>query len=277
MPSFNLNSLKFPVTLLLCFLLNVIVHGNLWVSFLNSLLLGLTFHFFEHFSNKTISTIKLPLLVLLVAIPIFNTNHQDTVLVILATGIAMLYILYIRVKFKALIIFTILIYILIAGLYAGEVIGFPFAIHKERLIFNNNRVNNLIADTQNSALYLPYNLRPLIFNSSIYLYSMLATAAEFFLIKNISSALLLANLYPLFKGLILDLKYWNGGKMLICLGIFLIPFVTVSSRSINTFNIYLLMSPLLVYFILQGLNLINKKIYLILILISLFLITSPLK
>lgn len=271
------SSIKFIVLFLLCFFLNILNHGNIWIGVLNTLLLGLSLYFFQNFSHQKISSIKSPYLILLGTIPLFNHYYENYILIFFAIGIILLFLIYLKIGLKYLLVFLIFLYMFVASLYAGEIIKFPFSLQGDRLIFNDNWTNLAITGMQREALYILYSLRLLIFNSSVYLYVMLSKMAELFMLKNLYDVLLVANLYPLFNGIILDLRSWKKQKLLIISSIFLISFTVVSSRAVDIFNTFLLMSPFLMYFILKGLGSINEKIYILLMIFSLFIVTSPFK
>lgn len=265
------------VLLLFCFLLNILNHGQLWIGALNTLLLTLSIFLFQNYSHQKISSIKSLYIILLGAIPLFNHYYQNYILIFFAIGIILLFLMYLKLKFKYLLTTIILLYIFVASLYAGEILKFPFSFQGDLLVFNNNWTNQAITEMQREALYIPYILRPLVFNGLVYIYVILSKTAELFMLKNLYDVLLIANLYPLFQGIISDLKFWDRRKLLIISSIFLISFTVVSSRAVDIFNTFLLLSPFLLYFILKGFGSINKRIYLLLMVISFLIVTSPLK
>lgn len=277
MPSLTLNSLKLAALLLLCFSLNIISCGSVLFGVFNSLLLTLALLFFQSYSGKKVLSIQFLLIALLGTVPLFTHYYKDIIIVFLAIGMILLFLIYTKIRFKFFLIFIIFLYIPIATLYAVEIIQLPLSFQSDWLIFNNIWTNQAIAEMQKEALYIPYSIRPIIFNKSVYLYVMLSKFTDLFTINNISNVLLLANLYPLTKGIILYLNPWDKKRSLIILSFFLISFIAVTSREVDVFNTFLLLSPFLVYFILLGISSINKKVYFSLIILSYFLITSPLK
>lgn len=265
------------VLLLFCFLLNILSHGQVWIGALNTLMLALSILLFQNYSHQKISSIKSLYIILLGAIPLFNHYYENYILIFFTIGIILLFLMYLKLKFKYLLTTIILLYIFIASLYAGEILKFPFSFQGDLLIFNDNWTNQAISEMSKDALYLPYPIRPLIFNSSVYIYVIFSKTAELFMLKNLYDVLLIANLYPLFKGIILDVRFWDRRKLLMIVCIFLIPFTVVISRSVDIFNTFLLLSPFLMYFILKGFGSINKRVYLLLIIFSLLVVTSPYK
>lgn len=266
--------------LLFCFTLNIINHGNILVGILNSLLLLFSIFFYLEFSHQKLSSFKssfpVPPLIFIAAIPLFTQNH-DVFVILLATGTSLLFLYYFTSKFKKIVFLIIILYLLLSSFYASGVIKLPFLFQSNRFILSDDWTNLYISRMQVEALYMPYKLRLIIFNSSVYFYVLLSKVAGLFTFKNYYDVLLVANLYPLAKGLILDLKNWNRSKTLIILSIVLVSFVTVSSRSVDILKTFTLLSPFLLYFILRGFNSINKMLYFVLFIFSIFIASSPYK
>src|SRR3989344_3589019 len=267
------------VILLTCFLLNLINHGNILTGILNTLLLFLSILFYLKFSYQKLPSIKSlifisPLLIFIAGIPIF-THSYNIFIVLLALGLFLLLLLYSGSNYKKILTFVILFYVLAASFYANGLIQLPFSPQIDRFIFSDDWIKLYINQMQNEALYIPYKIRLLVFNGSIYFYILLSKMASLFIFKNLYDLLLIANLYPLVQGIIIDLKDWNKSKTLIILPIFFISFITVVSRTIDIFNAFILLSPFFVYFILKGMPSINKIIYLLLYVFSLVMVFSP--
>lgn len=267
--------------LLICFLLNIIFHGNIFIGILNTFLLFLSIVFYLKFSSQRLSSIKSlnfisPLLFLIGAIPIFTHNYHFYN-VLLALGLCILLLFYLSSSYKKLLVLIILFYILIASFYSSGLIKVPFSFQTQQFIFSDEWTRLYISQMQQEALYVPYKIRLLIFNNSIYLYTLLSKMVSLFMFKNLYDLLLIANLYPLAKGLILDLKDWNRSKTLIIIFVLLISFTTVISRAVNIFDAFILSSPFFIYFILRGFKSINKIIYLALFILSVVIASSPSK
>src|SRR3989338_9531431 len=242
--------------LLVCFLLNIAGHENILIGILNTLLLFLSIAFYLKFSNQKLSSTKL--LLLIGAIPIFSHNY-NVLTVLLAIGICVLLLLYFSIsRFKNIFIFIVLFYILVASLYANRLVELPFSLQSSQLIFSDNWINLYISQMQREALYVPYKIRLLLFNGSVYSYVLLSKMASLYTFKNLYDVLLIANLYPLVKGLMLDFKDWNRSKTLLIFFVLLISFTTVISRRVDIFNTFVLLSPFLMYFTLKGFKSINK-------------------
>ena len=265
--------------LLLSFSLNIINHGNILIGILNTLLLFFSIYFFLKFSHQKLSFIKFPylaspLIILIGAIPLF-TRANDIFIIFIAIGISLLTLFYLSTKFKKISIIIIVIYLLFAGFYASGLIKPPFSFQTNLLIFNDDWTNLYITQMKTESQYMPYIIRTLIFNPAAHFYVMLSKIAGLFTLKNLYDALLIANIYPLIKGLTLDLKNWNKSKKLIIFCILLISLSVVVSRSVEITNTFILLSPFLIYFILRGLNSVNKIIYIVLFVISIVIATSP--
>lgn len=268
--------------LLICFSLNIITHGNILIGTLNTLLLFLSISFYLKFSHQKLSSIKSlnfisPLLFLIAFIPLFTHNY-NIFNVFLPIGLCLLLLLYFTSsRFKNILIFIILFYILITSFYANGLIKLPFSLQSNQFIFSDDWINLYISQMQKEALYVPYKIRLLLFKGSVYFYVILSKMASLYTFKNLYDVLLIANLYPLVKGLILDLKDWNRSKTLIILCMLLISFITVISRTVDIFDTFILSSPFFMYFILRGFKSVNKIAYLALFILSIVIATSPSK
>ncbi len=268
-------------TLFLSFLLNILNHGNILIGILNTLLLFFSIYFYFKFSHQKLSFSKStdfnsPFIILIGAIPLF-TRANNILIILIEIGICLLTLFYLTTKFKKISALIIVVYILFASFYANGLIKPSFSFQPNLLIFNDDWTNLYITQMKTESHYMPNIIRSLIFNPSVHFYVMLSKIAGLFTLKNLYNVLLIANIYPLVKGLTVDLKSWNKSKTLLIFCIFLISFCMVLSRSADyvNMNTFVLMSPFLIYFILRGLNSINKIIYLALFVISIVIATSP--
>ena len=268
------------VVLLLCFSLNIVKHGNILIGILNTLLLFFSIYLYFRLSNQRLSFKSLknlsPLFIFIAPIPLFIQN-QDIYIILLAIGINLLILCYLATRFKKTLVLVISFYILFACFYANGIIKLPFSIQSDLLIFTDDRVNLYISQMQKEALYMPYRLRLLLFNSSVYIYVILSKLAGIFTFKNLYDGLLMVNLYPMIKCVVLDFNNWNKSKILIIYCILMISLFTVSSRTVDIFKTFTLLLPILMYFILKGLGYVNKAIYIVLFVISIVIATSPLR
>ncbi len=266
--------------LLFCFTLNIINHGNILVGILNPLLLLFSIYFYLKFSGQKLLSFKSSFfvspLILIGAIPLF-TQNQDVFVILLAIITSLLFLYYLTSRFRKIVFLIIILYLLLSSFYTSGVIKLPFLFQNNQFILSDDWTNLYISRMQDEALYMPYKLRLIIFNGSVYFYVYLSKIAGLFTFKNLYDVLLVANLYPLAKGLILDLKDWNRSKTLIILSMLLVSFITVSSRSVDILKTFTLLSPFLIYFILRGFNSMNKILYLVLFILSIVIAISPYK
>jgi len=198
-------------TLLLSFSLNIINHGNILIGVLNTLLLFFSIYFYIKFSHQKLSFTRFPqlgspLAILIGAIPLF-TRANDILILFFAIGFCGLILFYLTTRFKKISILIIVVYLLFVSLYASGLINPPFSLQPFLLIINDDWTNLYIAQMQTESMYMPYIIRSLLFNSSAHLYVMLSKMAGLFTLKNLYEALLIANIYPLVKGLTLDLIF----------------------------------------------------------------------
>lgn len=258
-------------TLCLSFLLNIINHGNILIGILNTLLLFFSIYFFFKFSHQNFNS---PFIILTGATPLF-TRENDILIIFIAIGICLLTLFYLTTKFKKILILVIIAYLLFGSFYANGLIKPPFSFQANLLIFNDDWTNLYITQMKTESQYMPNIIRSVIFNPSAHFYVLLSKMAGLFTLKNLYDSLLIANIYPLLKGFALDLKNWNKSKTLLIFGTLLISLSMVVSRSVEINNTFLLLSPFLTYFILRGLNSVNKKIYIALLIISIVIAISP--
>lgn len=141
-------------------------------------------------------------------------------------------------------------------------------LNKDHSIFSMIEVQDGIKKHQKDALYIPFRLRPLIYNDLIYINFSLSRIADFISLKTLYDILLLANLYPFFWGL--------KRKKFIAFAAILVALLLIGiNKSPDKFSSFFIISPILVYFILRGLEKVNTKIYLFLLAVSLVIITGP--
>lgn len=178
-------------------------------------------------------------------------------------------ILVIRNKYKLWIPILGFLYILIASLFISGIITWPFHFQIDHTILANKHISDAILQHQQDALYLPFKLRPALFNGLVYIYFSLTHAFYFVTFSNLYDLFLLANLYPLVVGLINLVKNHAFPERLFILGGIGTTLAVIGfSRSVPESSILFVTSPLLIYLILIGLKEINIKWYLALLVIS---------
>lgn len=168
------------------------------------------------------------------------------------------------------ILLIIIFWIFFGGLLTTRVIHKDLSIDKVKLIFDMPSIKDSISQHQKDARYLPYKLRLVVFNDSVYLYQILRNIANFWNLYNINHIFLLANLYPIYYGfkLIYKDKYI---RYLCVLGIFSGSLVIGINKMVDARMASLFMMPIFVYLIFKGIKKINLKIYLSLLLVSVIL------
>lgn len=259
---------------LLTLTLNLIYHHSLLVAFLNSLTLGLSIHFIQRFLNLKLSAFNIFLTTFLALMPLFHykpANNFFSLLPLLSLGI-----LYLYTQFqKKLILIVWMLFLVLGMLYSNDIIKYPFKVQDHQLIFSSQEINNNLTKHQQDALYIPYRARQIVYSHLIYLYASLTSFFNFLSLKNLSDILLIANLYPLFTGIIYILKQ-NTKLTYPCIAAFLISIVTIGiDRSTDKYQSWYLLGPIFVLLIMLGAQRISKKLYLILWVLSFFIFISP--
>jgi len=268
--------IKICFPFILCFVLNLVNHNNIFDAISHAIILALGLLFYKLFTKEKITKIQTLYLAILGALPVYWHYISNTSVYV--SVFALLLILLTQFKFKNRILaFLIIIGSFIFSLYANNLIIFPFKFLKEMLIFSDRWTNEAISTLQKEALYLPYKIRYLVFNKSVYIYSLIANVAELFTLKNLSDILLLANIYPLLAGFIKILKTPPEDKAIFYGYIISVLLAASLTRSANNLIPFLSLSPYFLLFILTGFKEVNRKIYFLLIILSLILLTSPVK
>lgn len=265
-------SLLLPaLSALLSLFINFLLHHTLSVALLNSLTLGLSVCFFQYFLPPIKSLFNNFFIIFLGAIPLFffiPTNKFFLFLPLFFLGF-----LYLYKRFsKKYVLIICGLFLLFGNLYSDGIIEYPFSVQSSQLIFNSPEISYNMHRHQQDALFIPYKARLLVYSPLIYVYAALTNLFYFFNLKNLSEILLFANLYPLFTGIYIILKQKNSIKN-IFLAALLITATTIGiDRSTDPFQSLYLLGPIFIYIILLGMQAINRKLYIILWILSLFLI-----
>lgn len=237
---------------------------------INITLLILTFFLFSKYNNRKISGKYILLLLTLLFAPLFN--YQANQLIFNFLPYLTLFFLFLVISFnKRVLILTIgLFYILVAGLLISNIIVWPFHFQIDHTILANKHISNAISQHQHDALYLPFKLRPVLFNGLVYPYFLFTQIFTFLSFSSLYNILLFANLYLLILGLISLLKNPSSTKKFFVLGGIIITLLVIGfSRATSEMSVLFVISPLFIYLILIGLEKVNIKIYLALLIISL--------
>lgn len=268
------NKFTYIAVFFLSLILNIVNHKNVVVAILNTLFLYTSIYYYLKFSNKKFSSYKFTSIILLATMPLILKN-TNPLIILLGIGTNLLLLFYLTTKYKKILLLVLLVYLLFTSFYAGGLIKLPFSLQNSLFIFKDNWTIYYIDQMRAESLYVPYRLRLLIFNSSVYLYVLFSKVVGLLTLKNFYDAFLLANIYPFIKGLISFFRKWDSSKSLMTLAVFVILFGSCMSRSIDTTNTYILLFPFLLFFIIRGLGSLNKKIYYVLYILSLVIALSP--
>lgn len=237
---------------------------------INIIILISTFLLFFRYGNRKISIKYILFIIILLFAPLFNYQAEQLIFSFLPFLTLIFLFLVIFYNKNQLILIISLLYIYFASILISNIIVWPFHFQIDYTILANNHIPNAIFEHQHDALYLPFKLRPILFNSLVYFYFIFTQIFTFLSFSNLYNIVLLANLYPLILGLISLLKYPSSTKKLFILGGIIITLLVIGfSRSISEISVLFIISPLFIYLILVGLEKVNTKIYLVLLFISL--------
>src|SRR3989344_7178430 len=239
-------------TFLVIFGLNIAFHGHLSVALINSLLVFLLVIFFRFLSDSEKTKKEKYLALLPITIPLFFYNPQDLVTYLLPIVVLVSWILLAYSNYNKWFFFTGIFLIFISQLIAGGIVKIPFDIETDKLIFNTPSIQNAVEKHQQDALYFPFKLRAVIFNDLVYVYYGLTRAFDFLTLKAFYETLLLANLYPLFVGILTILKQNKTRDKFIYLNLLATLLVIAINQSPDKFISFLIVSPFLMYLIFLG-------------------------
>lgn len=262
--------------IILCFLLNILLNNTPLVSLLNSTILGLTLLIIIQVGKHYL---KLPLLFILstALIPLltYSPAHPELYVFVIISIVSWLTAInFPRYAIPASIIGVFVFFW--GTLLSNQIFSTPFTPNYERLIWRVPTLNQSIINHQKDALYLPYRLRLLIFNKSVFIYTFFNQIAKLLTLRNLYDTILLANIYSLSRGV--SIVYENRNKLTNKIALMVMLF-TLTVAGINTspdkFNSLFMALPFIIYLIVSGFEKINKKVYIALFIISVVLVTSP--
>ncbi len=264
----------FIASLILCFLINIFSHHNLNYAFYNSILYGTSFLLVYNFVKEYKK--GFPILVISTCfIPLFNFIPDKPVVYVFLYTYVILFALG-TVKFNRLLIMIGFLLLLWGTMISNSILTFPVKLNRERLIFNDRVTQEKILYHQKDARYVPYRLRQVLFNQSVYIYSLFTSVANFLTLKNLYDTLLLANIYPLITGSLRAIKNKKNSLNRTVLFGLLLTFVIIGiNRSPDKFSSLFMASPLIFYLIISGIQKVNTNIYAVLFIISLILAVGP--
>jgi hypothetical protein len=160
--------------------------------------------------------------------------------------------------------------VMLGGFLTTRVVSKNFSIDKVKLISDMPSIRDAVAQHQKDALYVPYKIRLIIFNKSIYVYQVLRNIANFWNLDNFNKIFLWGNFYPIILGLrTLWLK--QRDKFWICIsGLSAGSLVIGLNKMTDARGASWFMLPIFVYLFFKGIKKINKKVYACLLAISIF-------
>lgn len=255
-------------------LLNYFTHRDLLISFINPLTLVSSIYLFKkylitrNFLFNSFFIISLGLIPLFYYLP--NSN-LISLLPLISVGILSLYK---HISRKWVIIIWV-IFLLVGNSFSGEIIKYPFNIQNSQLIFNSPEINYNIKRHQTDALFIPFKLRQIVYSDFIFIYAILTNFFDFLNLKDLYDVLLIANLYPIFVGCYKIFMEKNGLRNIYLTTFIVVIFTAGVDRSPDKFQSLYLLGPMFINLIILGVQGINKKLYLFLLLLSLFISISP--
>lgn len=259
---------------LLCLSINILSHNSVLISFSNSFSLILSIFLFEQYSRQKIS-INPIFIIFFGFIPLFHFKPQSPELSLGLLLISILWLLGIKFSKLKIIFYSLILFLFIYGtLVNGSIAYLNGTFDHERLLFSDQISKNIVVNRQEDALFLPYRLRPIVYNSSIFIYSALEKIFQLISLKTIYDILLLANIYPLIIGIVTELKIKKQNWFLYLNLIITLGLIGIN-RSPDKFNSFYYAAPMFLYLILAGFKKINLKIYSFLLLLSLYIVYSP--
>jgi len=176
-----------------------------------------------------------------------------------------------KLVFKIILSIILATVVFVGGLFTIGVIRPDLSIYNQKLIFDDPTLKDGAVKHQADARYLPYTLRKVVFNKSVYVFRIVRNIVVFWNLNNINNSILIANLYPVVVGfgiLVKKKKEWwlwlsgfVGGSLAIGIN------KMVDARSATYFIL-----PIFAYLIFVGIKHVNIKIYGILLIVSLLLV-----
>jgi len=174
---------------------------------------------------------------------------------------------FVKLCFLVIVIITVLV----GSLFSTRVLDFNLSVDKVKLITDAPSIRDSILQHQRDARYVPYRIRLILFNDSVYGYQVLRNIANFWNLNDINKTILLANLYPVIVGFWLLTK--QRYKWWFCLsGVLAGCLVIGINKMVNNRAATWFMLPIFFYTALNGAKRINLKFYSVLLAISLLML-----
>lgn len=173
------------------------------------------------------------------------------------------------IKFGFFLLFLLIIFV--GTLYTTRVITKEMTVDKVKLIFDMPTISDSIKKHQSDAIYIPYKLRLVLFNGSVYIYQILRNIAHFWSLDNINKIVLLANLYPIILGLKQLINKQKKLFLILLFGLVVNSVVIGLNKMVDARGSTYLILPILIYFFIKGIGKVNLKIYLAMLFLNLML------
>lgn len=264
---------------LICLACNVIKGNQIQISVSNclSLLFSLifTFRLIKQNRRESIQIPALPI-ILLGLIPLFHfsPNYQMLpTLICLITICLNIFLSLNHLALKLTILIPIFFLIILTSLISGNIVHPNFTLDIENTIFKTPSIEKAILRQQETALYVPYRLRSVIYSHLIYLHVLFGNISSAISLYNLYSTILLCNLYSLFVGLYCFFKKNTQKEYLLVVLPLIFSLLSIGvNKHQDKFNFLYTLGFIFTYFIVRGLRNINYKIYSALFLLSLILL-----
>jgi len=209
----------------------------------------------------------------LLHIPLFYFVPQNKSIFLFQILICFLWIYLIKNKNKNIIFCFLILLTIVGNMISSSLLKLPNNINKERFIWSNRITEEKIIEQQEESMYLKFRFRPIVWNKSIFIYNTTDNLFRFFSIKNLIDVLSVIVFVGVIKGFEVILKSKNKLNAiygLILIGISLL--VAGINKSPDKFNNWYLSLPIFLYFGAIGIKKMNNKLFVILLLISIFLL-----
>ena len=205
----------------------------------------------------------------------FRPDHNAAILLLILFSF-FLWLWSLVPRGKWVVIILALVSVFWGSLLAGKIVSWPAAVDRTRLVFDIPTYKDAVRLHQRDARYVPFPVRRLLFNPSVYTYILGNNFFRFLTLENLMGSLLLANLYPLGLGLAAFFRRPEDFPRPFRVFLLLLFLQITVSRSPDKFNSLYVWFPLLAYLILRGARDVRLKAYFLLLLISIiFVLPRP--
>jgi len=275
------------IAVIIAFFLNIVKHHNLLMAVSNSLILYLSWIIFKVnpvqrnnlSKNKILSGLALGSLGFIPLLTFIPGDYLGTIILILSL---ILFIFYKKLLYiKWLVLLLILTLLIVGNLISANVVKVGtkppyYAFDKERTVIFLNKEIPPAVDSLKVESRLRYKIATIVYNNfTVFPYYLSARLSQFFSLRNFYDVLLLANLYPICAGMYFYFKnFKEQNKFLLVWLTTSLLIVSINKSQDASSSLYMSL-PVLLIFILLGLNKINLRAYFALLAFSLFVLVTP--